>query len=161
MSKTPNPNTVAKALTPAVNVVLLATVLHDTLREEIDGYSREVLAAGTYPHEDTGEPVRDPKDAWLIVDDVWPVYYAKVEAKFRAAGHDVPPGFCPALMAESDLHKAQALLIESSKPFFGVTADQLLGCFKNGKTGLDTHREFLDLLIGLVVNHPTYRAPVI
>ena len=154
--KIPDPNTVAKALTPAVNLVLVTMAHAELVREEVDGYAREVLAAGNYTSSYTGERITEPKDAWTMGDDAFPDYHAKVDAKVRAAGYDVPPDYCPALIAEEEQRRAERALIDASKPFFGVTTEDLLGCRK----GLEKHRKFLDLLIGLCVNAPGYKSPL-
>jgi len=162
MSKNaPNPATVAKTLTPAVNTVLLATACAELAREEVDALKAELLAAGTYTDSLTGEPVTEPKYDWTMGDDQWPAYYKLLDAKVRATtGFDGPPDHCPALTAENLQVQAEAALIEASKPFFGVTNSQLL-CGVKGKDGLQTQREFLDLIIGLCVNYPGYEKPSI
>ena len=158
MTTTPNPATVAKALTPAVNTVLLATVYAATLREEVDGYKATLLAEGNYTDQLTDEPVTVPKYDWTMKDDQFPAYLALLEAKVKEAGYEVPTDQCPALIAESLQMQAEHALIEASEPFFGVTNNQLLSGTKT-EDGLTTQRKFLDLCIGLCVNYPGYEKP--
>jgi hypothetical protein len=157
MTKTPNPKTVAKALTPAVNTLLLAMANAELLREEVDGYKAALLAEGSYTDE-TGKPVTEPKYDWTMGDDQFPGYLAKLEAKVKEAGHNVPKDQCPALIAESLQNQAEWAVIEAAEPFFGVTNSQLL-CGTKTEDGLTTQRKYLDLCIGLVVNFPGYEKP--
>jgi len=147
-----NPDKVVQALVPAVTTLLAAMTVAETLREKVDAIKQRHLDAEVYPHQDTGERITEPKRDWLIADEDWKLYHAKVDADVRAAGFDVPEGYCPALMAEHAQSNAQRALIEASEPFFGVTTEMLLG----QPHGLEKHREFIDLLIKLVVNHPRH-----
>lgn len=151
-----DPETVARALTPAVNLVLLAMARAELLREQVDGLARKVLAAGNYTSEYTGRRITNPRDAWTMSARLRPAYHALIDTELRAAGFNVPDGYCPALMAEVDQRNAEHALIEASRPFFGVTTDNLLRC----RHGLERRRQFLDLLIGVCVNAPSYKSPL-
>jgi hypothetical protein len=156
---TPNPATVVKALTEAVNLLLVTMAHAECLRERVDAIDRAVLAEHTYTNEYEGNRITEPKESWQMGDDDAALYHPRRDAAIRAAGFDPPEGYCPALMAESAQTEAENALVKASEPFFGVTNDQLLSHFANGKTGLDHRREFIDLLIGLVVNFPGYESP--
>jgi hypothetical protein len=144
-----SPKAVSEAIEPSVNAVLMATAYAQAMRERCDKIQRRLLASGRYGGD--GEP----KYTYLLPDEAAARYFADLDAAYREAGYtDLEPGHCPALIAESLQRDAERALIEAAEEFFpGVTLHKLL-C-----AGLDKHREFLDLLIKLVVNRDGYRAP--
>lgn len=144
--------TVAKALNTPVNAVLLAMVHKELMEEKCGAIQRGLLATGKYG------ACRDPKLTWLPaeeggVDDKQ--YYSDLDAAYRTAGWtDLEPGHCPALIADSVLTDAHHCLIACAEEFFpGITVDRLL-C-----AGLARYKEFIDLLVKLVVSAPGYRKP--
>jgi len=153
----PNPKTVAAVLTPHVVAMLAARVIAETLREEIDAIKVRVLSEGTYTSDyaeyddENGNRVTIPKRDWTISDDQSAEYYRLLDLAIRAAGHNPPEGYCPALMAESELRDAQHALITAAERFFpGMTTSKLL-CGTKTEGGLETHAKYLDLLAGLVM----------
>lgn len=161
-------NKIAKTLTPAVNVVLVARAEAELVKEEVDAIKARHLAADVYLDEMTGERVTEPKYDWTIEDDAWKVYRAKVEADVRAAGYDVPEDHCPAAMAENKLTEAENMLIELARVTLPdcehvTNAALLRGKHKDGKMvtdGLTFRREWLDMLIKAAVNAPGYKTPL-
>ena len=162
----PVPQVIVTILTTPVNNVLVAMAIAEVLREKIDAIKVGLLTETTYTDQYTGERITDPKNDWCMGDAESASYLALLEAATRAAGYDTELGSfpapapatafkCPALVAESEQVDAENMLIEDAEEFFpGVTNNALLGCFKDGRTGLETRREYIDTLIGLVVNHP-------
>ena len=154
---------IARELTRPVNAVLLATALAQTERERMDAIDRELLAATVYHVADEWtergmdglpERITDHKDAFLMSEADAEDYYAQRQERIDALGHNLPRGHCPALCAEEVQRDAEHVLIDAAEPFFpGVTLHKLL-C-----AGLDKHREYLDLLMKLVINSPGYVAP--
>jgi len=157
-TKTPTPAAVIAALGTLVSTMLVARAVAEVLREEVDGYKQAILDAGDYRDQYTDERITEPSDDWTMSDEESSSYLALLDATVRAAGHNPPEGFCPALMAESALRDAQAAMIKAAEPFFGVTAGQLL-CGTKTERGLETHAKYLDLLTGLVVNAPGFTFP--
>jgi hypothetical protein len=150
----------AHAITAEVAAVLVARTEAAVLREEIDAIKARILAADTYPSGYTGERITDPSKDWTIDDACVGVYHALVDAAVRAAGHDVPPDYCPALMAESRKRDAEHALIEAARAVPGLehmTTSRLL-CGNADTRGLELHAKYLDLLIGLAVNAPAHVA---
>jgi len=157
-----NADTLARTLTPHVNLALVARAQAELLRDEVDAIKAELLAANEYFDEYTGERITEPKDDWTMGDEAHPAYLALLDARVRAAGHNPPEGFCPALMAESTLRDAEHALIEAARvypEFAHMTTSRLL-CGTKGKPGLELHREYLDLLHKMVINHPNYVSPL-
>lgn len=60
-------------------------------------------------------------------------------------------GYCPALCAESLLVDAENNLIDAAQEFTGIELRHLWKCEHRAK--------YLDMLTGLVVNHPGYVPP--
>lgn len=145
-----DPKTVAAALCKPGALVLASRALAKSLREEVDAIKRELLATGDYTDQYKGGRVTEPSKDWHISDDESASYYESLAQLIAAAGHEVPEGYCPALMAESAQRDAEHALIEASRPFFGVTGSQLL-CGAGKGDGLETHRKFIDHLLQLVV----------
>lgn len=159
---------VAKALAPVVNLLLAAKAIAIVEREAVDPvrlrvinedvyYGRKMLRGGEYGPE---YRVTDPKDFEMIEADS-ERYHDRLHEAYVDMGYaDLPVGHCPALVAEHNVIKAEWVLIEAAEKFFpGVTNDRLLSGL-NGKSGLDTRRDYLDLMIKMVVNAPGYKRPL-
>lgn len=142
---------IAKSLTPLVNVVLLSTAHAQLLREEINAIGKQILESRNYQVD--GRRITEHADAWLLEDGTLSDYRSRMACLIRAAGHVVPDGFCPALMAEEFQRKAERALVDASTEFFGVSA-QALAC-----SGMQNYRKFIDSLIGFCVCSPGYRKP--
>ena len=126
---TPDAKT-ARLLTSAifepVAEVLVKRARAEVLREEIDALKVKILTAGDFRHmDDDSRRILDPSEGWLINDEQAPAYFAALERETAAAGHDVPAGYCPALMAEMALVEAERALLEVAAPFLGTTEDRL------------------------------------
>lgn len=155
------------ALVPQVNALLLAMTYVQVKREKVDAIQRRVLAQGNYeynPEMKSGlvGPVLDPETTYLMRDDHFADYHAKMQAIHLAAGfEDAAKGYCPALCAENLQVEAECNLISAAEEFFpGLTNDKLL-CGTGKGDGLETRQKYIDLLIGLVTNFPGYVAPAI
>lgn len=150
-----NARKVSAALTPHVNAVLMATAYAKTIREKFDVVYGEILDIQDV-RDDKGERITDPRYYWTMAERYEAAYFAECDKRRAELGHVLPPGNCPALIAECLQRDAEHLLIEASAEFFpGVTVNSLLCC----ADGLGRLREYIDLLIKLVVNSPGYRKP--
>lgn len=155
----------ADAAEPYVNTLLLANVLAQAEREKINAIQTQVLSEGQYTGrrlQRGGEPgasfrVTTAEDAWHMTEHDAEAYYARLDAIYAGMGYDLPgPGYCPALIAEDLQTQAEwALIAAAGEHFPECTNDRLL-CL-----GSEKRREYLDLLIGLVVNREGYQAPTI
>ena len=149
------------ACNAAVNALLLAQVYAEVTREKVDKIERQVLADEEFfaqPRLPKGQRgprfrVTEPKDAWLMEEDHFLIYHKRLQAIHLDNGFaDAAKGYCPALVAEGLVSDCERLLIECAEPLFpGMTNHRLL-C-----AGLDKRKEYLDLLVKLVVNAPNYR----
>lgn len=126
-------------------LVLMAAA--ELLREKCDAIQRRLLATGKYGGDG------NPRNTWELPDEDAKRYFADLDHAYREAGYEsLPPGYCPALIAEAEQTDAENRLIKAAEPFFQVTNHQLL-CGTKTLGGLETRKRYLDLLIKLVVNY--------
>lgn len=144
---TMKPNQVAKILAPSVAELLARKTVAEVEREKATERQTKILAECEY-RDNEGNRITDPKRAWTICDEQAEGYYAKCDNANLAAGHDVPAGYCPALMAEENQRQAERSLIQVAEPLTGITFDKL---FTRGD-GVATHKKYLDLMIGLCLS---------
>jgi hypothetical protein len=137
---------------------MLAQAHAELMRAKCDKIQRRLLGEREYktseqwlPHIPVGR-VTDPSLTYLLADEDSVVYLAALDAAYREAGYtDLEPGHCPALIAERLLMLAQRTLFECAKEFFPeIQADHLYG---------EHRQKYLDLLLGMVVSAPGYKAP--
>jgi hypothetical protein len=155
-------DSITPAIKSAVNAVLMARVFAQVEREKMDAVDREILKC-EYLTDKKWEPhmpvhrITDPKELHFMDEDDWKDYYAERQKRIDAMGYKLPVGHCPALVAESMQTKAEHVLVECAEELFpGVTVNKILCSPK----GLDRLKEYLDLLIKLVVSLPDYRNPL-
>ena len=140
------------ALMPIVNTVLLARAHHGVMAERVDKIQR-ALIADEKPTTEDGEPITEPRLLYLMEESQWAGFYAKLDQRIRAAGFNVQPGYCPALMAEELVRKAEHAMVDQAAEYIPeLTHENLMRNFSK-------YKEALSLIIGLVVNAPGYTAP--
>lgn len=158
----------SKALRPYVDTVLLSMAHSQLWREQVDAMERDILTADTYytdprwvKKDAEPERITDPKQAYLLRDEDFATYYAECQRRIKAAGWPVTrDGNCPALEAESLQMEAEHALIEAAREWFPNASLERLTQGTANKNGLETLKEYLDLLIKLVVNAPGYVSPL-
>ncbi len=160
---------IIKTITPAVDALLIQMAYTEAVHEKIDPIKNEVLREmqiytdPTYLEREClgAEPKRligNPEHLYLANNEDAQRYYDRMHHEYINAGFDVKPNYCPVLIAESDQRECEFDLIDTAYRFFGIkNNDLLLGA--NGKGGVETRREYIDLLIKMVVNSPNYQAP--
>ncbi len=162
----------------SVNAYLLARTHAELLKDIVDGMKRDILTTANYypdpEHVRRGlepdEPITDPKNDWLLRQDEFHDYLIELRSRWTAAGYTINdiPGepkysfYCPALTAESLQRDTEMLLVESAAEMLGEDKpkdfNHKLLCHENG---LETRQRFIDLVVGLVINSPGYKPPVI
>ena len=151
----------------SVRAYLLARVFAETEREKIDAMQREILETATYETspewarrgmKDAPERITDPKHAYLMTDVDFEDYYAECQHRIRKMGYKLPEGHCPALVAESLQVTTENLLIRAAAEMMGEYPED----FPHGLLclGLEKRQEFIDLVVGLVINLPDFRNPL-
>ena len=112
------------------------------------------------------DPITEPKHAFLMDEVDAADYHAECQARIQKlyspkslAAMGWKPGYCPALIAEHLQVQTEWLLIEAGGRMMGVDKPEEMNnsllCL-----GLEKRREFIDLLVGLVVNLPDFRNPL-
>lgn len=145
-----------------VNAVLLATAVADVEREKCDAIQRRLLAEAEYfgRNKTRSNPagdrfrVQEPKDSWLMEDEDAARYYAALDAAYAEAGYVLEPGYCPALIAENAQCQAENAMIVAAGKWFPEFVDE-----GTPRVYGEKRAKLVDLLIGLVVNFPGYKAP--
>ena len=171
MLKHLTPASVTQDVMSAVSAYLLARCHAEVMRSSVDEIARAVLAECPLTNGlevEHGEPAReiaDPKDAWLCTDEpVYADYLAECNKRERAAGlkpASVPDEHCPALVAEEVQREAESLVLATAAGMLDMGIDGKELNHRLLCKGLDTRREFIDLIVKIVVNHPEYKPPQI
>lgn len=144
----------ARELVPHVHALLLAQVHAKVEQERMDKIDRELIEEMRPVDQYSGEPITDPRKLWHMDDATAAEFYKARHILVLKAGYKPKSeGECPALVAEGIVRLAQRTLIEGAQPFMGVSPDDLL-C-----AGLEKYRRYVELIVGLVVNHPTFKPP--
>ncbi len=160
---------VTKALKSAVNAYLMARANAEVHRERVSIISRKILQRALY-YTDTNkfprlvkERITDPELTYLLSDEQASEFLITVKTALLDAGYDIKPikgepqhmYTCPALVAEHLQHMTERVLIE--------TAAEILGEDKEFISGLDLdhYHKLIDLVVGLVVNLPGYKSPIL
>ncbi len=144
----------ARGLVPEVNRVLELRAIAEVMRKEMDEIQARVLQEEIF-EDDEGNRITEPKHAWRIERPAHADYYYKrLDEEHTKAGFSLPPGHCPALIAEHEQMKAEHALIARAERYFpGLTKDALL-CAPHG---LENLKKYIDLLCGMVVNAPGFK----
>lgn len=157
------PDTVFDACHVPVNAYFMARTYAELMRERVDEVQRAILAECPLNMEPQwierrgDEKITDPSLTYLAVESGLKDYWAECNKQERELGikpADMPDENCPALVAEHVQRQAEWLLLEC-----GWAAIQ-----KDDPDGWkllygDNRKRFIDLLCGLVVNHPKYERP--
>lgn len=135
----------------AAETAFLAKAHLSLIEPIVRAYQRKILASNRWKADPEhcrrgeSEVILDPKDAYLLPDDVFAVYDAQCKASSVAAGlHVDDPRFCPLLVAEEQVRLAERALVDEIGKTVGVTADQLI------RAGLANYRKFVELNLKLM-----------
>jgi len=154
----------------AVNAYLMARVYAETMREEVDKIERAVLKECPLSNgreQKRGMPAKeitDPKYTYHCTnEDELQDYYEECDKRERKASlkpDSMPFDHCPALVAENIQNKTQWLICDVAAEmlkmdFDGKELNHRLLCM-----GLDKYNQFIDLVVGLVVNLPGFKNPL-
>ena len=136
------------------NSVILARLHAQTEREKMEAVDLDLIDWLAPVDRYTGKPITKPKDTWTMRDEDAATYYAERTKRIAAMGYKLPDGYCPALCAEEVVRIAERNMVDAAGEFFpNVDADSLI-CL-----GLEKYRQFVELLLKLGVNHPSYQRP--
>jgi hypothetical protein len=157
----------------AVNAYLLARAYAETMRESVDKVYAAVLVdipmfddikLGVR-YEPTGERITNHNLLYLSSDeDACKRVYAEVDKQLRADGAksaDMPAEHCPALVAENIQHEAEWAILDAAAVMLGLEFDGKELNHRLLCLGLEKQKQFIDLVVKLVVNRPGFKAPKI
>lgn len=152
-------------LRPMVDAYLLAMAAAKTWRARMDEWEREELARFEYKasphHTDRGrvpERILDPEQVYLMdgceenAGDFAEFMKERQHFVDSLKIDGLQPGTCPACVAEMTTSHAASLLLDAADEFVpGISA---------AKHRYPERQKAIDLLVGLVVNHPSYTSPL-
>ncbi len=96
------------------------------IRAHVDSYTAPIFARFRFTDARTGEALTSPHELYRSHEEATIAeYYAACDEANRANGYDVPAGFCPALLAEHALIKAENQLLKLASQVFAL---DLLTC---------------------------------
>ena len=148
-----------RTLVECVNTYLKAKAFASLERERVAPIQAELLRVWkptATRNGRPGEPITNFDRLYLCEDDeLCNDIFRDMDRMYREAGwKDLKPGECPALIAENLVTKAGWAVIEAARRWFPTVDCNSLLCL-----GLEKYRRYIDLLVGLVVNHPKYVRP--
>lgn len=135
----------------AARNLFVAMAVVTAIRPVVVDYQRAILAEGQwrirpkYAGKLGERVILDPKEAFLMSDENFAIYDAACNRARGLAGLYVAGAeFCPLLVAEHEVVKAEQRLIDAMRPVTHITHDKLM-C-----SGLDKYREYVDLTLRLL-----------
>ncbi len=162
---TPAQKNAVRELAAPVNAYIMARAHAECWRAKMSAWdaaylqAHECIVAPDMHPNTPNERITDPKLTYLMADSDAAMFYEERQAYVDSLDLDLPHGHCPACVAEVLQRDTAHLLIaaasEAIPELAGVTVDRLL-C-----AGMETYREFIDLVCKLVVNAPGYRKPAL
>lgn len=102
--------------------VLVGRKIAKETREKVDAYIATVFARFNFTDSRTGERIEKPGDLYRCTDEAaCAEFYAACDEAHAANGFKTPgPGYCPALIAENEVAKAERALVRHAQLFIGV-----------------------------------------
>lgn len=117
------------------------------IRPIIIGYETKILADNQFKHARTNENITDPKDSWLMSDADFVKYNTLCNAARKAAGlHVDNEEYCPLLVAEEKVRKAENALMDAMSPVTGILS-------KDVNCHLDIREKYVDLNNRFMINY--------
>ena len=149
------------AMVEAAYNVFTAMAVVATVRPIVERYQTAILAEGQWrvrpdyatkrraapgdPENIEPEVILDPKLSYLMSDEDFAVYDTCCKRARDIAGlHVTKDDFCPLLVSEHTLIKAEQGLIDAMAETTRITKDRILG------VGMDKYKEYIDLTLRLL-----------
>lgn len=135
----------------AARNTFVAMAVVETIRPIVEGYQKAILAEGQWRIQPKyaatlgNEVILDPSDTYLMATEDFVKYRVACNSAREAAGLHVPnEEWCPLLLAQHVLVKAQRALLEAMEPVTNLSPDRLLNA------GLETYKEGVELTLRLL-----------
>ncbi len=137
----------------AATAVFTAMAYVQTIEPIVRGYQKKILDKYKFKIDKRWTEnkrrnpgiITDPKRAYLMSDDDFKFYLEELNEERKKAGLRVEnPEFCPLLVAEDILNKAEFLLCQAMEPITKITHDQIM------RSGLDKYKKYIDLSLKLL-----------
>ena len=111
----------------------------------VEEIQKKVLRENKFKNcHEKGEIIQEPKHSYLMSDSDFKIYHKQTRMEEDKVGLTVTnPEFCPLLVAEDDLRKAENNLIDVMGAFVGISREQLSRSLKG-------RREFIELNLRLL-----------
>jgi len=109
-------NPVTQALRAAV---LVSRAVAKKTRADVDAYTMPAFHGFGFVDAETGKPLKHWSDLYLSHQDAT-AFYAACDDLNRAHGYDLPAGYCPALVAEHAVIKAENALLKHAGSCLGI-----------------------------------------
>ena len=118
----------------AAKAVFVCMAIEQTIRPIVTGYQKAILEKGQYHIakkwiDRRGEPDRiitEPNQSYLLEDDDFGHYLTECnQARIVAKLHVENDEFCPLLVAQENVRKAEKLLIDVMEPITHITNKNL------------------------------------
>lgn len=93
-----------------------------TVRAVVDEYIEPIFHTFGFKNQRTGEPIKHSNFLYLtgnVQDELCEQYYAACDVAHREHGHELQPGYCPALIAENAAIQAESALIDAVGKLMG------------------------------------------
>jgi hypothetical protein len=171
---------VSPELISAVSAWLLSKVKYDLEKQKMDQLDKELLedlnvymADDFVAHLSDGERkdsvvkdenglrIIEPKIVYMASEESAAKFYEERSNRIQKMGYKIDKEHCPALIAEGIKMECEQLIINASCKILGLGDGEdwksKLLCHSNG---LETHKKWIELCVGLVVNLPGYESPL-
>lgn len=135
----------------AAESVFMCMAIVETIKPVVTGYQRAILKKHQFPiakkWEERARPVEvilDPDHAYLLEDFDFQTYLEECRVEqAKAKLYTEQPEFCPLLVAEHMLTKAQWTFADAMEPITGIKTGVITG-------RLDEYRKYIDLSLRLL-----------
>ena len=140
----------------AAELIFLNMAHVDTIKPIVKKYQQEILDKHKFKidgefkdlhikNNNGGDYVLNESESYLMNESDFTIYLKELHQEHLKHGFNVKYGYCPLLMAESNLREAKRHFINLIAPVFGIKGDQIIS--------LKNREKFLDIGLTLVTKH--------
>ena len=162
---------VTQSVKTSVSAYLMARAYAETMRERVDKIESAILVECPLPNDLeqkrglAARQITDPNHVYLCTnDDYLQDYFQETDKRLREAGYkpdDMSKDHCPALVAEHLQTETEWILLDCASDMMKMGLDGQELNHRLLCKGMDKRQEFIDLVVGLVVNLPDFKNPLV